>query len=82
MTRGCSLDKGYKRFTRYFTYEIQQIHTIPTNVSLYQSERKAKVWRENGSKKKDHDPKHTSSSDKHSKVSFTPWTCVAVSGIG
>ncbi len=49
--------------------------TDETKINLYQSE----VWRKKGSA---HDPKHTSSSVKHSGGNVMAWACMASSGTG
>ena len=53
--------------------------TDETKINLYQSDGKAKVWRKKGSA---HDPKHTSSSVKHSGGNVMAWACMASSGTG
>ncbi len=46
---------------------------------LYLSDRKAKMWRKNGTA---NDPKHTASSVKHAGDGVMAWACMAVSGTG
>ena len=48
-------------------------------MNLYQSYGMAKMWRNKGSA---HDPKHTSSSVKHTGGSVMAWACMAASGVG
>ncbi len=52
---------------------------LDTKIKLYQSDRKAKVWRKEGSA---YDPKHTSSSRKYGGGNVMTWTCMAASGTG
>ena len=53
--------------------------TDETNINLYQSDGKAKVWRKKGSA---HNPKLASSSVKHGGGSVMAWACMAASGVG
>ena len=53
--------------------------TDETKINLYQNDGKRRVWRRKG---RAHDPKQTTSSDKHGGGSVMAWACVAASGTG
>ena len=53
--------------------------TDETKMNLYQSDGKKKVWRREGTAQ---DPKHTTSSVKHSGGGVMAWACMAAEGTG
>ncbi len=55
----------------------QILWTDETNINLYQTDGKKKVWRKKGTA---HDPKHTPSSVKHGGSSVLAWACLAAYG--
>uniref|UniRef100_A0A3P9K0U6 Transposase Tc1-like domain-containing protein n=1 Tax=Oryzias latipes TaxID=8090 RepID=A0A3P9K0U6_ORYLA len=77
--RKARLDFAKKHLKKPAQFWKNILWTDETKINLYQNDGERKVWRRRGEAP---DPKHTTSSVKHSGGSVMVWACMAASGTG